>query len=391
MFQRNPPKRLHRYGISLLAFACALLLNLSIDPFIREESPFVLFFAAVLVSAWYGGFGPGLATTLAAVLTSHALFLGKLGIILAQPEGSRTLRLGLFFVEGVVISLLSEAYKRKEEERAHAESLRQQLASVVERKQDLVQALAEGFLKRNPEIPGFEASYFYLPSSREDMVGGDFFDFLPLSETRQGVMIGDVCGKGLPAAVYTSKAKYMLHAYALEDPAPSTSVARLNRALSDEMGNAGLFISLVYGVLDSREGTFTYANAGHPPPLLFRRDTGEVTRLEVTGGVIGMDSGMEFRPHTVTLPPGSVLLFFTDGLMEAVGSEDPYADGGVSPIIRQQAGAGAEAVARAVFDRARRLMDKNRRDDMAIIALRRAEEVNHPPHLSLEERQGTLV
>ncbi|MBW3624347.1 MAG: SpoIIE family protein phosphatase [Armatimonadetes bacterium] len=371
MIPRSPSHPVQRYVVAGIAFLCAL----GINALIQKESPFVLFLAIVLVSAWYGGLGPGLAATAVSAIASDYFFLSPKHS-LVMPNATDTLRLTLFVVEGIVITLLSEAYKRKEEERAQSEVVQQQLRAVVKRKQDLVQTLSEGFLQQNPQIPGFEAAFFYQPSSRDDMVGGDCFDFFTFDVSLQGVMIGDVCGKGLSAARYTSRTKYMLEAYALEDPTPQTTVTRLNRALAKELGEAAMFVSLIYGVLDSEAATFTYTNAGHPQPILYDPGAERFVRLEVTGGVIGADPGMEFRQTTVSLPPGSVLLFFTDGLMEAVGCDDPDGDGNVSPIMKERAGEGAEAVAWTIFDRARRLADRNRRDDMAVIAIRRTETLS---------------
>lgn len=384
MIHRSPPNQARRYGVAVGTFAFALAANY----LVKQESPFVLFLAAVMVSAWYGGLGPGLLTTLAAAVASNFLFLEPI-YIYTIPGTGQSIRLLLFAAEGVAITLLTEAYKRKEMERAQAEAMQNQLRMVVERKQDLVTALSEGFLQKNPRIPGFEAAFFYQPSSREDMVGGDCFDFFPFNDRQQGIFLGDVCGKGLSAAVYTSKTKYMLEAYAIEDPAPHTVVTRLNRALCRGMSEEGRFVSLIYGVLDSETAEFTYTNAGHPLPILYDPSAGQFQRLEETGGVIGADEGMSFRSRTVTLSPGALLLLYTDGITEAMGSEDPYADGGLSPLIQKRAEEGAEPVARAIFNRARRMAERNRRDDMAIIAIRRVDAL--PDEEARSDQQEALA
>src|SRR5207302_8836631 len=101
----------------------------------------------------------------------------------------------------------------------------------------------------------------------EAQVGGDYYDFIELGEGRLGVVMGDVCGKGVTAAVFTAMAKYMLRAYAVEDPSPAAVISRLNRSLYNQMSEDCMFVTMVYGVLDTGTGDFTYGRPGPPPPL----------------------------------------------------------------------------------------------------------------------------
>jgi len=257
-----------------------------------------------------------------------------------------------------------------EEERSRAEAIQQNLRMALEHERDIVQTLAEGYLRKTPEIPGFDVAYFFQPASRKDRVGGDCFDFFPVGSGRYGVFIGDVCGKGLSAAVYASKAKHTLRAYALEDPEPESVLSRLNRALCSETDEEGKFVTLIYGMLDSRSGTFTYANAGHPLPLLYDPISNACERLEATGGLVGAIIDMEFKQKTIPLSQGTVLVFFTDGVVEATGCVDPYGDGGISAMLIDNGGGNAEVLARRIFDRSRKMAAQHREDDMAVITVR---------------------
>src|SRR5262249_53700011 len=152
----------------------------------------------------------------------------------------------------------------------------------------IARELQESFLPASPPpIPGFDVDKRYEPAYALAQVGGDYFDFIELGDGRFGVVMGDVCGKGVTAAVYTAMSKDMRRAYASEDPAPDRVMTRLNAALFNQMSEECMFITLVYGVLDTRAGTLTYANAAHPHPLLYDPRNCTFEELTTTGGMVG--------------------------------------------------------------------------------------------------------
>src|SRR5205807_8336647 len=141
-------------------------------------------------------------------------------------------------------------------------------ARTLEEERTVAHTLQESLLPpANPLIGGYDVKSYYAPASDVMQVGGDYYDFIDLGDGRCGVVLGDVCGKGVTAAVYTAMAKYMLRAYALEDPTPAAVLTRLNRALFSQMSEECMFITLVYGVLDTRPGQFSYVHGAHPHPL----------------------------------------------------------------------------------------------------------------------------
>jgi len=160
--------------------------------------------------------------------------------------------------------VIEEAERRAVE----AQHLARQLKVELQKEQHVARALAETFVSQVFQFPGFGVASQYEPASDVIRVGGDYFDFIELGNRRIGVVIGDVCGKGAASAAYTAKARYMLRAYALEEPSPARVLTRLNRALYDQGSRECQFLTLVYGVLDLETAAFTYGNAGHPPPLL---------------------------------------------------------------------------------------------------------------------------
>ena len=122
-------------------------------------------------------------------------------------------------------------------------------------------------------------------------VGGDFYDVIDFGDDKVGIVIGDVSGKGIRAAVHTAEAKYMLRAYAMIDPDPAYVVSRLNFSLFSFTGDF-TFITLFYGLVDTKAGVLTYANAGHETPIIVHGRERRVTPVKATGPVLGMTRGI---------------------------------------------------------------------------------------------------
>ena len=157
-------------------------------------------------------------------------------------------------------------------------------------------------------------------------VGGDFYDFFRLDSHHIGVAVADVSGKGVPAALFMVMARTLMRAMATQNiQAPGLVLKRVNDFL--EQNNAEeLFVTLFYGVLDERTGSFTYANGGHNPPILVGRD--DASSLEPTGGVaLGMFDGLDYTDAHVVMETGARLVLFSDGVTEAFnGSDEPFGD-----------------------------------------------------------------
>jgi phosphoserine phosphatase RsbU/P len=168
-----------------------------------------------------------------------------------------------------------------------------------------------------PEVNGFDITGYNLPCHE---VGGDYYDFLVLEGGRLGVAIGDVAGKGLPAALLMASLQASFRAHASANLQPEALVARLNEAVvQNSMSNK--FISFFYGDLNTDTGHMRYTNAGHNPPILLRA-SGEVDRLEVGGMILGVLPDQVYQAAEVTLQPGDVLVLFSDGITESQNEEE---------------------------------------------------------------------
>ncbi|HSR68556.1 MAG TPA: PP2C family protein-serine/threonine phosphatase [Acidobacteriota bacterium] len=152
------------------------------------------------------------------------------------------------------------------------------------------------------------------------VVGGDYYDFIPVSDDLLGIVIADVSGKGLPAALLMPAVQISLRALAKENASPEALLRSLNTTLYEVTDRAS-FATLFYAVLDMGSGCLRYANAGHPPPLLFA-SRGECSRLEAGGLPVGLLPGSRYQSGQAVLEGGGVLVLYTDGVIETRGTQD---------------------------------------------------------------------
>jgi sigma-B regulation protein RsbU (phosphoserine phosphatase) len=215
-----------------------------------------------------------------------------------------------------------------------------------------------------------EISGFTKPANT---VGGDFYDVLPQCDGKIVVTLGDVAGKGSPAALLMALLLAALRTLVEERMTPETLVARLNVQICRH-SPASRFITLVYAVYDPLTGLLTYVNAGQNPPLLRRRD-GRIERLTGTGIALGLFEESEYCSAQTLLEPGDVLAFYSDGITEAEDpAGQPLEESGLELILERHAARsaidiGAEVLA-AVQAHARRARFA---DDLTILVLKRAE------------------
>src|ERR687889_493324 len=170
--------------------------------------------------------------------------------------------------------------------------------------------------KELPLLDDWDIVPYYQPA-RE--VGGDFYDFLTLPDGRMGVIIGDVSGKGIAAALVMANTQSVLRAVARRgDIAPGQVLAEANEVLYAYIPS-NMFVTCFCGILNPESGRFTYANAGHNPPL--RQHGGKAIDLRATGMPLGLMLGMYYEEKETVLLPGDGVLFYSDGLIEAHNQE----------------------------------------------------------------------
>ena len=217
-----------------------------------------------------------------------------------------------------------------------------------------------------PAIPGYDVAHSYRTANE---IGGDYYDFLDLSDGRTALVIGDASGHGMAAGLLMAIANAALKLAVEVDPTPQRVATLLNRVLY-RTGDARAFMTLFYGVLEPPSGRLSFVCVGHPFPLL-RRAGGEVIELGTGGFPVGIRESLDITPHEVSLAPGDLLLLYSDGLPEAVNSA-----GDAFGYDAMRAGLRQPGDVRQVHDRFLRALDAHvgsepLKDDVTLVAVAR--------------------
>ena len=225
------------------------------------------------------------------------------------------------FVVGLanLVAQVATAIRMRREIQARERRLEQEarIRERIEQELHLARRIQQASLPESvPSLEGWDISPRYRPA-RE--VGGDFFDFLELEDSRLGLVVGDATGKGVPAALVMSTTCGMLRAVTqASDYSPGEVLQRVDEALSTRIP-ASMFVTCFYGVLDPESGRFTYANAGHDLPYV--RRGGDADELRARGMPLGLMPGMGYEEKEIILGAGDRALFYSDGLVEAHNPE----------------------------------------------------------------------
>jgi sigma-B regulation protein RsbU (phosphoserine phosphatase) len=233
---------------------------------------------------------------------------------------------------------------------------------------DLAEAhdIQQGMLPRLlPSLPGFEFAAAYRPASA---LAGDYYDVLPLGEGRALICIGDVAGKGMPAALVMSNLQAAVKAYASEQVTPAELCRNVNRILCANC-EPGRYVTFFCGVLDSAMATFTYVNAGHNPPLVARTN-GSVLKLADGGPVLGEFQDWSAAQGQINLAPGDRLAFYTDGITEATDSVgDEYGEMRLSEQLTRHREMSAGDLHARLLAEAVRFAEGNFADDATLLLI----------------------
>jgi sigma-B regulation protein RsbU (phosphoserine phosphatase) len=193
----------------------------------------------------------------------------------------------------------------------------------TERDLQFARRVQESFLPRHfPEVAGMQ----FCASYKEALeVGGDWYDFIPVGGDQLAIVVGDVAGKGIPAALMMARMSSAVREFALTEDDPRRVVARVNDRLA-AMDAEGSFITLIFALLDPRSRSLQMVNAGHPPPLLRQGSTGRVSETKsCTNFPVGVISGAEFEAESFRIEPGDSVCLYSDGITEAMNpQEDSY-------------------------------------------------------------------
>jgi sigma-B regulation protein RsbU (phosphoserine phosphatase) len=220
-----------------------------------------------------------------------------------------------------------------------------------------------------PEIEGYDIAGKSIPAKT---VGGDYFDFIRITPSCMCVCLGDVSGKGIPAALLMSNLQATLRGQVLQDRTPHSCIGKSNLLLfkSTDMDK---FATLFYGVLNTETHEFHYCNAGHNYPFLIRTN-GETVRLDIGGLVLGALEDFSFEESTIQFMPGDLLVIFSDGISEATNSsDDMYGEERLERFVVENRDRSPADIIEAILDEVREYAELTpQSDDMTIVVLKRS-------------------
>lgn len=221
-----------------------------------------------------------------------------------------------------------------------------------ERQRRVARSLQAGLLRSKiPPVSGFDLGMIYRSATGDSDIGGDFLDVFAVPDNAHAFTVGDVSGKGAQAASQTAMARFMLRAFATNNPEPTSTLFHLNNALFYGFAEER-FTTLVYGVIDADMRTCSLASAGHPPPLI-KRASGEVEVVEIDGGLLGAFEDQEYDEASIRLAQGDMLVCYTDGLLEARRGNTLYGKDRIEESLRALPEVGsATEVAQHVYEAA---------------------------------------
>lgn len=304
----------------------------------------------------------GRTVELAAIRRDGTEFPVELSLAAWTSEGET-------FFTGVIRDIT----ERKHTEQVLAEA-REALEVAYKREHRIADTLQRALIPDvRVSLTGYEVVARYQPALLEAEVGGDFYDVFTLNDGRIAMAMGDVSGKGLQAAVHTAMAKYMLRAYAYDDPDPCHVLTRLNEAMCCSTPD-DLFVTVFYGVLDQTQHTFVYGSAGHDGPLVYSPSASGVIPLDSTGCVCGMFPGAHYGHGSLKLSGGDVLLIYTDGITEARSSGRLFGADGLAEVLAISARGDHRDITDAVFEAAIAFGGGALRDDAAVLVLKALDE-----------------
>jgi phosphoserine phosphatase RsbU/P len=210
-------------------------------------------------------------------------------------------------------------------------------------------------------------------------VGGDFYDYRFLDERRLSILIGDVSGKGVPAALFMAMTQTLFKGHATPDRTPIDTMAKVNDALCAET-QTGMFVTLIYAVLDTETGVLELCNAGHPPPCLLTPQ-GMVRSLQGSRNpALGLMKGMTFTSSTFQLQASEKIIFYTDGVTEAFNqAQELYTLSRFESVLSKNASMSVQEISEAIMiDVRAHSGNQEPSDDLTMVAVKMADSKREP-------------
>jgi len=287
-------------------------------------------------------------------------------ILLGRPEGQPEFAAG---DEKLLTALAGQAANAIETARLHQEEVnRQRLEEELAIGRQIQLSLLP---EACPVVPGWEFAAVYRPATQ---VGGDLYDFLEFpGDPRQiGLVIADVTGKGVPAALFMALCRTVVRVNSNRDQGPAAALMQANQFIARD-NRPGLFLSAFYAILDSETGRLVYSSAGHNWPLWLRSAAGEIEELAAHGIVLGLFRDIQLEERAIEVGPGDLLVFYTDGVPEAMnGAGEMFGEGRLQAVVGSDPEASSQQVAQAILQAVEAFTgDIPPSDDLTLFVLKR--------------------
>jgi len=265
----------------------------------------------------------------------------------------------------LLMAFAAQAAVAIERTRLHEEVLE---ARRLEEEVTIGQRIQRTFLPdRNPEIPNFDIAGANYSS---ELVGGDYYDFIRITDQQLGIVVGDVSGKGIAAALIMASFRASLIAEIRNNYAIRNVIGKVNKLLWESI-EADRFVTALYGVLDIANRRFTYVNAGHNPAFLYRAGADRFETLDSTGPLLGSFEMATFKERTAEIGPGDVLVLYTDGVTEAMNrANDFFGEDRLREVIRARKAEPAGTIVRGIWETVRAFGDGKLADDLTVVVVR---------------------
>ena len=251
----------------------------------------------------------------------------------------------------------------------HARLVEEEKAlQVMQRELEMAHEIQRNLLPKTvPDLPGYDLAAKTVPARN---VGGDYYDFLPSGDDHLALVLGDVSGKSMPAALLMANVQATIRGQTLLNPAAGDCMTRSNRLLYDST-DSDKFVTFFYAVLDPARHELRYSNAGHNPPMLLSKG-GEPRLLETGGPVLGVVPSFSFPEATVTIDPGDLLVIYSDGFTEAMNRRfEEFGEDRLLEATRAAWDLPAAGIVESIFDAVNKHAgDAPQTDDMTLMVLR---------------------
>lgn len=313
-------------------------------------------------------------------VTGIAIFFSKIitGPVMILSEGARRIGNGdlqtpVDIQTGDEFEELAGAFNRMTHDlRNYIVELRRTTAEKERftRELEIAQGIQQSFLPDSvPEIPGMELAVFSSPALE---VGGDFYDFIPVGDDEWGLVIADVSGKGVPAALFMALSRTLIRVSATRKSSPAIAITEANSLICRD-SKASMFVTLFYLVIDSLKRQITYVNAGHNPPLMLTGgNLNDITLLKAEGIALGIIDDIDLGSATVDLKKGDMVALYTDGVTEAMNKDgEEYGMDRFSDVLKQNRDLALSGVIDAIKASIKEFTrDTPQSDDITLILIR---------------------